>query len=545
MFSNIIKGSATVALAVLMTVGTIGPIVYSSDVEAKRFGGGGGFSSRSFSRSSFRPSSSPKKSQSQTSKKPLFSSSKKTTSTSKTGAKRTTSKTVSKTSQARASRAALSKQRAKFTKKPATTTSVAGTKKKYGSNQIYTRASSYDRGTYSTRRSTYYNSIGYTPAPYVYSTYPSFGLWDTIFLYSLLNSNNHSFAYHHQNDPDYIAWRREADRLANDNADLRRQLASMDAGVTGMAGTAIDPNYMPAGVDADLALSQEALTSQKPTLRICVGPRSGTYYGLTTRLLAPSLSSVNAVAVPTSGSGEILQKVSDGSCDAGFVQSDSYWNFVEENHTTSLPFERIMRPYREAMFLMCNVNGVSEMSDLSNNSTVLFPRNSGAAETWKNIVAENGNYRGVRTVLNSPGLVVDTYEDALLGAGSDKNTCALYVGAHANNKASKFMKKADGSSTSTDLVLVDIDDASLLDTTDPASQRVYSRSELEGDVYPKLLRQNGIWGTSWFNDADTLEVSADFIISTKWKTANKESGPTILDLKSMSNDIRRAVEWGM
>jgi len=538
------KLSVTLATAVL-TIGLIAPIApIVSDVEAKSFGG-----SRSFSRSSFgsssrsRPSFSSFKRSSTPKKVTTKAPAKKFTANKGTSGKTAPAKQRSFKSKPVASNPIQARnQRAQF-KKPAVTP-VSGKRvsrsqrnatynTKYANNRTYARARSYDSTTYYTRRSAYYGS--YSAPVYVYHTSPSFGMWDTIFLYHLLSSNDSSrFAYNHQNDADYIAWRREADRLARDNADLRKQLAAMDAGTSKYVGQSIDPNYLPAGVDADIALSEEARTAQLPELRICVGSRSGAYFKVAAGVIAPNMNNVNVTTVETAGTGEILRNIADGKCDAGFVQGDGYWNYVEDNQTTKLPFERVFSPYRESVHLICHEDGAYDIGDLDSSKTMWFPKNSGAAETWKNFVGENSDYASVKV-----NTTVGSYEEAALKVSNDVNSCMLYVGAEG---ATKLMTNINNSSAGNKIVLRDIDDSSLSKTKDPAGSVVYKTSELDEDTYASLLRQGGCWGYCG-GDVDTLTVSADFIVSNAWKAQHSKLYPVLaVDLMGLQPRITAVVK---
>jgi len=545
----------TLAFAALV-VGMSAPVVmYSNDAEAKGFSS----SRSSFSRSSFRSSSSSsssrkvfsswsskKKSTSYSSPKKSAKPSKKfttkkTASSSKfTGARKTSGfKKVGAGRQTRQAKTALKTQRSKF-KKPTyssgsrASSSKVNYKRSYGSRSSYQRAANYNRSTYYSRRNSYYG--GYNAPAYAYYGSPSYGMWDTIFLYSMMsNMNNNNaarFAYNHQNDADYRAWRREADKLSQDNAELRAQLAQIDAGSGKYSGQKIDPDYIPEGVDADIAMSQEVLAAQIPTMRVCVGSNTGTYFRVTAGVMMQGINSVNIVPVTTSGTGEILDNIVSGKCDAGFVQGDGYWNYIEEKRTDALPFERVASPYKEAVHLICNAKGPTAISKLSSKNKVWFPAKSGAAVTWKNFTKENSDYSDVKIG------TVGSYEEAIMKVSNNKNACALYVGAPG---ASKFVRNIDAAAKRSNLVLIDINDNDLNDTEDPTGTPVYKFADIAG--YKQLNRQGGCMGYC-SGDIETLYVNADFIVSNKWKTANDKAYPAFaLDLMGVQPEIETAVRF--
>lgn len=114
---------------------------------------------------------------------------------------------------------------------------------------------------YYAQRNGYYSGFGWQPPGYVYASRPSFGMWDALFLWFMLNSignASHAMWFHdHADDPGYQQWRQEADRLAADNADLRTKLAELDTQQKALAGEPRDPNYMPPDAKPELALASE------------------------------------------------------------------------------------------------------------------------------------------------------------------------------------------------------------------------------------------------------------------------------------------------
>jgi hypothetical protein len=129
-----------------------------------------------------------------------------------------------------------------------------------------TRVSSYS--TLVVHRNSYYSSWGYVPPSYIYGYGPHFGMWDAIFVWSLAsaaaNAAQADWFYHHQYDQGYIDWRRQAEIEAQQNADLRAQLATIDQRISTLEsqGVARDPNYLPPGADAQVALAAENVVSK-------------------------------------------------------------------------------------------------------------------------------------------------------------------------------------------------------------------------------------------------------------------------------------------
>lgn len=119
--------------------------------------------------------------------------------------------------------------------------------------------SSYD--SWYSSRSSWYGGMGWGPPAYAYRSYSSFGMWDALFLWFMLdsvsNASHAAWFYNHQQDPGYQDWRREADRLSADDAELKQKLANLDTRTQALEGQPRDPNYMPPDAKPDLALASE------------------------------------------------------------------------------------------------------------------------------------------------------------------------------------------------------------------------------------------------------------------------------------------------
>jgi hypothetical protein len=85
----------------------------------------------------------------------------------------------------------------------------------------------------------------------------SFGVWDAAFLwflFSTLNRPGHSdFFRNHQDDAGYREWRQEAERRAQDDAEIRARLNDLDRRVAEGGDQPRDPNYLPPDVPPEVA----------------------------------------------------------------------------------------------------------------------------------------------------------------------------------------------------------------------------------------------------------------------------------------------------
>lgn len=170
--------------------------------------------------------------------------------------------TVSK-QQAQQSLSKYEAERSKYKSKD-TATNYSG----YTSNPVVNRSRGYDQNTYAYRRDNFYTTYTYQPPRYVYMSAPSFGMWDAMFLWFMLDhasDRNYSrMYYNHQNDPDFQRWRQETDRLSGENAELKVKLANLDKEVAELKGEPVDQTYIPPGVDADIALNKKVLDAANP-----------------------------------------------------------------------------------------------------------------------------------------------------------------------------------------------------------------------------------------------------------------------------------------
>ncbi|MBP2314662.1 DUF2491 family protein [Azospirillum soli] len=98
---------------------------------------------------------------------------------------------------------------------------------------------------------------GWRPPGWAYGGSPSFGLWNGLFLWFLLdNLTRPGYAdwfHHHQGDPGYAQWRAEAERRAQDDPQLRARLDDLDNQLRAQEGQPRDPNYLPPDTPREVA----------------------------------------------------------------------------------------------------------------------------------------------------------------------------------------------------------------------------------------------------------------------------------------------------
>jgi Protein of unknown function (DUF2491) len=124
----------------------------------------------------------------------------------------------------------------------------------------------YGRGGYGTD---WYRDRGWSPPGGVFGGGlgglggRSFGIWDGLFLGYLLNNLTRAgsvdFFRNHQDDPGVREWRQQAERQAQDNAELRERLDRLDRELAQRNQDGQqqprDPNYLPPDVPPEVALA--------------------------------------------------------------------------------------------------------------------------------------------------------------------------------------------------------------------------------------------------------------------------------------------------
>lgn len=400
-------------------------------------------------------------------------------------------------------------------------------KSRYESSPLYQKGkvySGFDYGTHYSNRDNFYRSQGYQAPGFAFGGSPSFGMFDTLFLFWMLdhlgNKNVAATAYHHQNDPGYQKWRQEADQLAKDNAELKGKLADLDKQVKGMNGTPKDPGYLPPGVPPEVALAATALASkapEKPTLRMATG-QSGGWYDKYANLFRTKSSGLDVKTMPTSGAFENLKLLADGKADLAIVQSDVLAMADKKLPDIKLVTEQSTL-YPEYIQLITNTkSGMKSIGDLNPSKNVIYvgPKGSGSALTWEGLGNQNEKYKKL-------SIQHSDFFSALEAVQKNPDALMLFVGG----LNSDFLKKAEEiAKKNGSLALVALDDSQLDDRLDKNGNPIYSFVNIPKDVYPYLQK-----GWLFSHETKTLAVQAVLALRTDWA---QEFGPNAMDALSMT-----------
>jgi len=161
-------------------------------------------------------------------------------------------------------------QQGKFQK-----TSTAGSYKPAAREQttissISSRVTYTSTSDYYTRRTVFYDSYHWSPPVYIYHSYNSFGIWDAMMLWFMLDHiHEQQYAamyYNHRDDPGMQQFRREAERLSTENADLKEKLRKADESAKAFEqqGVKPDPKYVPPDA-ASVVLAANVAEKSVPT----------------------------------------------------------------------------------------------------------------------------------------------------------------------------------------------------------------------------------------------------------------------------------------
>lgn len=433
--------------------------------------------------------------------------------------------TALKKKQAASSYAAHQAERDRFTAK-----STPLSRTVYTANPIFTKARkkrAFDYQTHYRRRDDYYRHRGWTAPRYAYRTRPSFGMWDAMVWWMVLSNltsrNSYAMAYHHADDPGYREWRQEADRLAREDADLKRQLSELDSRVASMKGTPVQDDYLPEGMTPEVALAADVMAdtaADRPafTLAAAAPDVHAARFGALVTDAAPS---VDVRVRATTGPMETLRLLASGEVDAAIVPADALALFQRTSPQTPLTASEQVALYPEVVQIIAHTDSrITRVEDLAaDNETLLFigPKGSGTALTWEGICRQDPSYRRVKTRHASD-------EAALRRVLNDPRAVMMTVaGLH-----SPTLNRAEHEAQiRKNLRLVPVDDWDLNNAKDSRGQRIYQFVTIPASTYPGLQR-----GLILGKDVESISMTALLVVRTDWA---RENGPDAMD--DLSNAI--------
>ena len=405
---------------------------------------------------------------------------------------------------------------------------------RYSRSPLASSITPTDSRTVYTQKQTVYHSYYSNPPVYITSSPSSFGMWDAMFLWALLDNHDSRGAYDYQNDDGYRQWRDQADRLARDNAELRDKLAALDARTQSVpAGTPADPKHLPEGYTAADALALDLVQAAATKAKICGGVENGQYNAIA-NLINVGTDAIDFEVISTNGTTDNLNRIQNGTCDFALVQEDGIevWNQEHPATEGTTSFEMVASLFEEETNLLCaqkwessgcsrTSTGVKTIGDLGKTNTVaLGTADSGSTLTWKRFVLEDSGYGDIKTILtNGPA-------DALLQVRSGHADCAFIVmGANG-----KVLRDIDAGNSDKTIRLAAVDDTDLDVAKNAAGDPLYRFVNISSDTYRTL------------GPVETIAIKANLIVSPKWKAAHpKEYAALQSDILAVLPEITQRV----
>ena len=411
----------------------------------------------------------------------------------------------------------------------------------YSNSNLYKSApvySGYNAKTQITVRNNYYGGMGYHPPIYYTSFSPSYGLFDTMFMFWMIDNMNHNaearaMAHNYQNDSGFRQFRADLDKQSSTNAELKAKIATMDAEMAKMKDQPVNANYVPKGIPSEAIIAPQAMMSKEPdkaALEFASGQKSGKYF-MFANALKDVKSTVAVKVEQTAGSMENLRLLMAGKADAGIVQSDALALLDKEFPGQKLSSEQSVL-YPEFMQLVVNSkSGIKSINDMLDGKVeVCFPKGSGSSVSWDALCEQDVKYKNipVKYVMSN---------DTCLEEVSKNPKVALFLVAGLRSPVMQTAEKiAEQKGT---LSLASVDDTHMLDRLDTHGNKVYTYYEITKDTYPSL--QKGWW--FFKRDVKTLGVDAVLVLRTAWV---EHYGNEALDALTMSvleakSDVERTI----
>lgn len=450
---------------------------------------------------------------------------------------------AAKNKKAAMERKVASNQRAKVQKaiapKKLTPAQTVKAQKSFRKDPAYSSIASkpMSRYDYDRQRSNYYDRSDWRPAPYVVHSSPSFGMWDAMFMWMMLdNISKPAYAntyYNNQNSPAYREWRAEADRLSRDNAELRAKLNAMDSQMATQTGTPV-PGTVGEGIPVAAYASQVAATTPDLSqFKMGVGSDDGMYRVACDILkAADNENSVNFNCMKTEGTGQILEGILNGSLDGGFIQGDTLVKFADKlDRLDALQ----ATAYEEYVFLVTakdsNVESIKDFA--ANPQYKLYTMGSGARYTMHSfatmdkdyVQAANGALKNkVPMIEKSFGLIKNKKDAAVMVV------CALDC---------PLMRNLEESSLANDLRIVPVNDWNFNEKKDRFGNLVYNFKDISSVNYPNMIPKKMMGMVD--STVETITLESVFVASNAWLEAKSEDARLMMEfmLESALPEIKK------
>ncbi len=386
---------------------------------------------------------------------------------------------------------------------------------------------------YYVERSSYYGGLGYSRPLYVGFGSPYYGVYNSDFLVWAM-INDAAFYHNHASDPSVIAWRRDYERLADQNAELKAQLAQLDAKAAAVEGPA-DPKYIPKGMKPEMMLADSIVTGYTtPKITFATGVAGSSYASLcegndkigAVGFQANAKQVMDVDCVKTGGSRDNVDMFLAGKVPMMVASADTLDLALTAKANAGIKASfgtKQLSAFNETMWILVNKDsGINSIADLKPgvNTLYLGPIGSGTAVSYQNLA----KYASKRSwlILSSH---VDQYEKMGIDNKASYDDAIKLV---SQNKTSAMLVMMPGYSAYMESVdreygdkvkLVPVNARGFTDARDHDGNAVYHECEVSTQHYPKLMK-----GTT----AKTLCVQAIVVVNEDWVNKNPAGADALI-----------------
>ena len=386
-----------------------------------------------------------------------------------------------------------------------------------------------DVNVYYGERGRFYGRLGYSRPIYVGLGAPYYGGYNSDY-YVWAMRNDPAFYYHHQYDPGVIAWRRDYERIADQNAELRAELTRLDIEKARVTGP-VNDKYVSEKVKPEMMLADSVAAGvTTPELSFATNEEGTVMAKVCDRFKAHAEDGMKITCLRTAGSYENLEKLAHGKVDAALAQSDVI-DYMQREKIIKELGDIQRTAYKEPMFLMINRDsGIKSIADLKPgvNTTLVGPQGSGTEFSFRNLKkhatkaekrsswiffsktvdVRNEQYEGV-------GVKNALYKDGFKLVAENKNTTMLVL----TGGNSSVLARVDAEYGDKVRLIPITGDPSFAKIEDKDGNPVYDQCEMPTAGYPKLFDGK--------TTIKTLCVQEVVVFSPAW---SKKSGQTAEDV---------------
>lgn len=255
---------------------------------------------------------------------------------------------------------------------------------------------------------------------------------------------------------------------------------------------------------------------------VCAGSATGNYTTSVNEIAAWTKNTpLKLDIMTTAGSLDNANKLEQGDCVIGPIQSDVFDNYQMENPASQAELTTITPLYTEVTHLLCPVEAdIESIDDLPGKASVIVgPEGSGGAETWRSWAKADKNLAKVPRLPNPVGAA------SLLKVKGTKTSdgkfiCMLWVsGLNSADMVSANTTSINTENGSPALRLVNIDSSVLKGIKNSRGESMYKTVRVERVEPSKSSR--GLYfnliPSGWTSDSvDVLSVDALLVGRTDW-----------------------------